>query len=37
MAGVGSEQSLFHIALGFTEVDPIKYDLYFERFLNREE
>ncbi len=27
--------SLVSYCLGFTEVDPIKYDLYFERFLNR--
>ncbi|ROL62508.1 DNA polymerase III subunit alpha [Bacteroidetes/Chlorobi group bacterium ChocPot_Mid] len=27
--------SLVSYCLGFTEVDPIKYNLYFERFLNR--
>ncbi|MBE2279330.1 MAG: DNA polymerase III subunit alpha [Ignavibacteriaceae bacterium] len=27
--------SLVSYSLGFTDVDPIKYDLYFERFLNR--
>ena len=27
--------SLVSYCLGFTEVDPIKYDLYFERLLNR--
>lgn len=27
--------SLVSYCLGFTDVDPIKYDLYFERFLNR--
>ncbi len=27
--------SIVSYCLGFTEVDPIKYDLYFERFLNR--
>jgi DNA polymerase III alpha subunit len=27
--------SLVSFCLGFTEVDPLKYNLYFERFLNR--
>lgn len=27
--------SLVSYCLGFTDVDPIKYDLYFERFLNK--
>jgi len=27
--------SIVSYCLGFTEVDPIKYDLYFERFLNK--
>jgi len=35
MIGRGSAaNSLVSYCLGFTEVDPIKYDLYFERFLN---
>lgn len=36
LLGRGSAaNSLVSYCLGFTEVDPIKYDLYFERFLNR--
>ncbi|MBI2419896.1 MAG: DNA polymerase III subunit alpha [Ignavibacteriales bacterium] len=36
MIGRGSAaNSLVSYCLGFTEVDPIKYDLYFERFLNK--
>lgn len=35
MIGRGSAaNSLVSYCLGFTEVDPVKYDLYFERFLN---
>ena len=36
MIGRGSAaNSLVSYCLGFTEIDPIKYDLYFERFLKR--
>ncbi len=36
IVGRGSAaNSLVSHVLGFTDVDPIKYDLYFERFLNR--
>jgi len=36
LIGRGSAaNSLVAYCLGFTQVDPIKYDLYFERFLNK--